>query len=83
MICADDKVAKRPHATRRLSDDHEDGVEATFAREDAIAAATPSSSLFLDSEKNGCGDGAFIGDAVGRDVGMYVGTLFVGTLVGV
>jgi hypothetical protein len=32
---------------------------------------------------DGCGDGAFIGDAVGRDVGMYVGTLLLGTLVGV
>ena len=32
---------------------------------------------------DGCGDGAFIGDAVGRDVGMYVGTLLLGTDVGV
>ena len=32
---------------------------------------------------DGCGDGGKTGDAVGRDVGMYVGTLLVGTLVGV
>jgi len=31
----------------------------------------------------GCGDGGKTGDAVGREVGKYVGTLFVGTLVGV
>ena len=47
------------------------------------ATAPPSSSLFLDSATCGCGDGAFIGDAVGRDVGMYVGTLLLGTDVGV
>ena len=45
--------------------------------------APPSSSLFLDSATCGCGDGGKTGDAVGRDVGTYVGTLLVGTLVGV
>ena len=62
--CADDKVAKRPHATRRLAD-------------------SQVQVYFWTREKNGCGDGGKTGDAVGRDVGMYVGTLLVGTLVGV
>jgi len=35
------------------------------------------------SAPDGCGDGGKTGDAVGRDVGMYVGTLLVGTDVGV
>ena len=63
--CADDKVAKRPHATRRLADGH-----AKF-------------KFVFGSAPDGCGDGGKTGDAVGRDVGMYVGTLLVGTLVGV
>ena len=58
------KVAKRPHATRRLAD-------------------SQVQVYFWTREKNGCGDGGKTGDAVGRDVGMYVGTLLVGTLVGV
>ena len=63
--CADDKVAKRPHATRRLADG-----QAKF-------------KFVFGSAPDGCGDGGNTGDAVGRDVGMYVGTLLVGTDVGV
>ena len=60
--CADDKVAKRPHATRN----------------------GPAKLKFVfGSAPDGCGDGGKIGDAVGRDVGMYVGTLLLGTDVGV
>ena len=46
-LCGTDTVAKLPrlpHETRRLSDGHVDGVEATW---DAIAALTKSSSSFL------------------------------------
>ena len=52
QLCVADAVAKRqrlPHEARRLSPDHDSGVEVTWDAVDAIAATTSRSNPFFAS----------------------------------
>ena len=61
------KLPRLPHETRRLSCDHDEGVEAT---RDAIAAILKSSSSFLTLSQHAVVDEHRLGHDLGRVVGV-------------